>query len=247
MLDNLPTIRVITLEESLDRRRNFTRQIVKYTNNYKFIPFKRFEKGNFSIKGDWIQTLHRNSYGSITSHLYNLYDWYHTCEDDYCIVMEDDASFITLNYWKFTFKEFIDALPKEWEAVQLVFMGEDLQEPTFRNRTWYDWCAVAFIMKRTYVKKLIEQHVISPTIFTVTLKDSCAHLKPIPETIFFDETNKNVYMFPLFVEDVINCGSTYKGNELIMDGTQGPLHNSSYEFIVNWWKNNNIDLKRIFK
>ena len=247
MLHDLPTIRVITLKESLDRQNNFVSQISKYTNNYKFITFDRFENTDFNMTGDTLYLLHSNSYGSISSHLYNLYDWYYSCEDDYCIIMEDDISFATLNYWKFTLKDFINKLPNSWEAIQLILVSENMEDPVLRNRLWGDWCLAAFIVKREYAKKVIEHHVINSNTFNVTLKGSRAPLVPIPESIILNEDNKNIYSFPLFVEDIINCNSTYKGTELIMENGQGPFHRSSYHFILNWWKNNNIDLKRIFK
>jgi hypothetical protein len=243
LLDNLPTIRVITLRESADRRDNFVRQINKYTNNYKFIICERFETSDFSLKGETLQALHSNSYGPIASHLYNLYDWYNTCQDDFCIIMEDDVSFETLDYWKFTLKEFISILPTNWEAIQLVNVGEGLETPTkIRSRNWNDWCIAAFIVKRSYAKKVIDQHVIAPNNFCVDLKTS---FLPIVENVILDPSNSNVYIFPLFVEDTVNCKSTYKGTELVMYDGQGPLHHDSHEFILNWWKNNNIDLQRI--
>lgn len=247
MLNNLPTIRVITIKESLDRQNNFVTQINKYTDNYKFITFDRFENTNFTMIGDTLYLLHKNSYGSISSHLYNLYDWYYSCDDDYCIIMEDDISFETLNYWNFTLKEFIDTLPNNWEAVQLILVSENMETPILRNRLWSDWCLAAFIVTRKYVKKVIEHHVINSTTFNVTLNGFRAPLLPIPESIILDESNENIYSFPLFVEDTINCKSTYKGTELLMEGTQGPFHHSSHHFILNWWKNNDITLKRIFK
>jgi len=247
LLNNLPTIRVITIKESFDRRHNFIRQINNYTDNYKFITFDRFENTDFTMVGDTLHLLHRNSYGSISSHLYNLYDWYHSCEDDYCIIMEDDISLETLNYWNFTLKEFIDKLPNNWEAVQLILVSENMEEPNLRNRIWGDWCLAAFIATRKYVKKVIEHHVINSSTFNVTLPGVRATFLPIPEAIILDESNENIYLFPLFIEDVVNCSSTYKGKDLIMEGAQGPFHHSSHDFILNWWKTNNVNLKRIFK
>ena len=252
MLDNLPTIRVITVEDAQNRRNNFSKQISKYTDNYKFITFKKFKDSDFTLEGETLSSLHENSYGPIASHLANLYDWYYTCNDDYCIVMEDDLSFLTLNYWNFTLKEFIEKLPDNWEAVQLVNVSPRLETPEFKNKAWDEWCVAVFIVKRSYVKKIIDKHIINPKKFNVDLFINNCYILPIVENILIDYTNKNVYIFPLFVEDVINCVSTSYISTIDLPPppnqfSQPPHHYESYEFILNWWKNNTITLQRIFK
>jgi hypothetical protein len=165
--------------------------------------------------------------------------------------MEDDLSFLTLNYWNFTLKEFIEKLPDNWEAVQLINVGPRLETPVFKNKNIDEYCVAAFLVKRDYVKKIIDRHVITPTTFNVDLfRDNFSwSMMPIVENILMDYTNKNVYVYPLFVEDVVNCVST----SYIPVGpapnkfSQAPYHYESYDFILDWWKNNNITLQRIFK
>jgi hypothetical protein len=239
MMNGLPKIMVLSLQESRDRRENFIQQGV--AKNYKFVTVPRFKDTGQTLLG--AEMLHPNSYGPVASHLANLFVWYRTSSDPYCIVMEDDVSFDTVKYWNFTFKEFIEELPSNWEAVQLVVVSENREPPKFRRRLITDWCAAVFLMKREYVKNLLAKHVVLPDIFNIYIDSTTL---PIVENVLFDSKNPNVYSYPLFLEDVSNCKSTYIGTELPLYNGQGPEHHESHNFILNWWKNNKITLKDIF-
>ena len=40
-------------------------------------------------------------------------------EEEYAIFVDDDTDISTIDYWSFTWDEFVANLPKNWECVQL--------------------------------------------------------------------------------------------------------------------------------
>ena len=61
--------------------------------------------------------------GCVTSHLKAIKQWYETTDTPYAIFAEDDVSFDTAFFWKFTWNEFLEKLPYDWDVVQLAIIN----------------------------------------------------------------------------------------------------------------------------
>jgi GR25 family glycosyltransferase involved in LPS biosynthesis len=242
-LEGLPTIHYISLEESVDRRTNLENWFQKY-NITNYVPhlFKRFEEYNYELVGPYTHLLAHHSKGPITSHFCLLKELYETYDDEYFLIVEDDLSLEPVQYWNFTWQEFYQNLPEDWNCVQLVVLREyDCKEFYFEKRKEKDWCAAAYLIKREYVKLLLDLYYQN-NYFNLNIKD--VDYPPIIELLLFSN-NPGVYSFPLFVEDCYATKtSLLKENahaELI--NGQGPNHHSSYNNVINWWKNKGVNLK----
>lgn len=215
--ENAPSIRLISLYESEDRRQIMREQFEKYgITNYHFFLSERYEKikSNFRVdyhfspsKGNlpWnAESMH----GSVITHLENMRQWYITTNEPYAIFMDDDLDFSTSEYWNFTLKEFIDHLPPEWEAVQLIRcqqppgqFGPDAED-TQLKLFWGRWWGAAFLMKRSYVRKVIERHIRGSLYYNLRILDNYDIYNPLD----FIENVENTLMlgktrplnFPLF-------------------------------------------------
>jgi GR25 family glycosyltransferase involved in LPS biosynthesis len=231
-LTDLPTIHYISLEESVDRRTNLENWFQKY-NITNYVPhlFKRFEEYNYNLVGPNVHLLADHSKGPVTSHLCLLKELYETYDDEYFLIVEDDLSLETVEYWNFTWKEFYDNLPKDWNGIQLTILREyNVQDYSFENRRDKDWCIAAYLIKREYIKYLLDLYYFVDN--TLNLSSSFI---PVVEDLLFYHTNSNIYCFPLFVEDFYNAKSTYRNPELsgnILDD----CHHKSYHNALNWWK-----------
>jgi GR25 family glycosyltransferase involved in LPS biosynthesis len=236
-LKDLPTIHYISLEKSTDRRNNLENWFKKY-NITNYVPhlFKRFEEYDYNLVGPYVDHLAPHSKGPITSHFTLLKELYETHNDEYFLIIEDDLSLETVQYWNFTWEEFFNNLPKDWNCIQLVLIREHLcNDYIFEKRKENDWCAAAYLIKREYIKLLLDLYYFD-NFFNLDIEN--LELPPIIERLLF--TNKpGVYCFPLFVEDCYNTYSSLhpeKAHTELIKG-QGPMHHTSYDSVINWWKN----------
>jgi len=248
-LEGLPRIHYISLEESVDRRTNLENWFKKY-NITDYVPhlFKRFEEYNHKLVGPYVDSLAIHSRGPITSHFTLLKEWYETTDEPYTLIVEDDLSLAPVEYWNFTWKEFFQNLPEDWNSVQFVLVREHIcNDYKFERRRERDWCAAAFLIKREYAKLLLDLYYFD-NYFNLYIKD--LEYPPVIEHLLF--TNKpGVYCFPLFAEDCYNTHSSLlpeNAHAELING-QGPMHHFSYDCVMNWWKNKGafMNIDQIFE
>jgi hypothetical protein len=232
-LEGLPSIYYISIEESTQRREHMFKQFAEYgITNLNGLVYKRFHEYNFHLYGKYVDQLHHNSKGPVTSHLNAVRWWVENTDEDYCFIIEDDISLEPVKYWNFTWKEFYERLPKKWDVIQMSWIRQDNLEPCFRKRVETDWGACAYLIKREYAKKLIETY-IKPDGYHLEVPNRT--ILPIIENIMFTGMG-TVYNFPLFTEDVYNVASTFDGTDPTIISGQGDCHVTSHEYIMYWWK-----------
>jgi hypothetical protein len=238
-LSRFPSINCISIEESVDRRKSIINKFSAYDiSDINFHTFPRYKDGDYKLFGTKVDQLHFHSRGPVTSHLKSIKSWVNNTTEEYTFFCEDDISLETVQYWNFNWKEFFQNLPKDWELIQLAWIREPEHFLDFgfkmRNRCWCDWSGCAYLIKREFAKKLIDNYhpneyfFLEYQGFDANIRDWWA-LIPTIETIIFSNIGK-VYSFPLFMEDTINCPSTYAENG------QGYLHLDSHESTKQLWK-----------
>ena len=226
-LEGIPQIHYISIEESKERRDNLHKQFNEFGIS-NFIPhiFSRYVHGDYHIEGDNLESIDKRGYGPTTSHLITLKEWYENSTDDEVLIVEDDLSFETVQYWGFSWKDFRNKLPSDWNCIQLICLREySYNNYQFEKRKLRDYCAAAYLIKREYVKLLLDNYYDGNKFTFYNIKEI-----PILEHIIFS-FKKGVYNFPLFVEEVEKTDSTFLGPT-----TQGAFHHSSYNDVINWWK-----------
>lgn len=238
-LGNFPTINCVTIEESEKRRQSLKSKFLNYgIVDINFHIFPRYKEGDCELVGSKVDWLNFHSKGPVTSHLKAVKNWYNNTKEDYTFFCEDDLSLETVRYWNFNWAEFFQKLPKDWEIVQLAW----IREPNhfldhgykLRNRCWCDWSGCAYLITRGFAKKLIDAYYPND-IFLLEYQGNDADkrdwwaLTPTIETIIYSNLGK-VYSFPLFVEDTVECESTYAGNG------QGYMHHDAHKIAINLWK-----------
>lgn len=241
-LDNAPKIICITTEGADNRIGNFINQCSSLNiSNYRIMKFKPYEEYGFTITGKYINNIHKNSKGPTTSHLLAIKNWLDSSEEDFVLIMEDDVSLETVQYWNFNFSDFINSLPQDWECVQLSCIRESFNniEIKTRSRLNSDWGCQAYLLNRNYAKKLIKKYYVSNTHFNLDNFNVKVQIKPeeygiydlfpIVENILFEGVGV-VYNMPLFIEDINNTNSNFAQSN-------DQIHINSHNHILNWWKN----------
>lgn len=248
-LKNFPPVHFISIIDSEERRKLlFDKFLENNITNVTQHVFKRYEEGDYVLNGQLIDKIVGSGRGPLTSHLRAIKSWYYGTDEPYALFCEDDLSLETVRYWNFTWEEFFNELPKDWECVQLCWVRE--QDSMFRflieirERCWCDWSACCYLIKRSYAKKLIshyyrdEEFVLDYAGIDKNERPEWA-LVPNAENIIFSKFNI-VYGFPLFCEDIRNLDSSIKDSKDKYNNRHWNIY--SYDTIIEWWHNTGKNL-----
>jgi hypothetical protein len=208
-LENFPSINYISLYESVDRQHRFQKQLKKLgitkSNLYLTDRLSTF-RDSLIIEGDFIEDLGNHIMGVTISHLNMLRNWYTSCNEPYAIFCEDDASFASVDYWNFTWNDFICNLPQDWECIQLMRMATDPNDPKENQYcnltlTFGRWWGSHSLMKRSYVKKILDKFVKGHNHYHFEIHTDQENVSyyPIAENVLFLSVGA-VWNFPLLVE-----------------------------------------------
>ena len=204
-LENFPPVYCISLSDSIDRQKSFTNQfLLNGIENVKMVEAYDGRKINYSIENDTVDGLYfyqmdSGGIAAAISHLKAIKEWYNSSDSEYAIFFEDDISIQSLDDWNFAWKDFIEALPKNWKVIQLSLIKENGIEDSdmkLNSRNWWNWSAGAYLIRRNYAKELIE-HFYQDNKYYLKIKDH-DDLIPCVEYCLFSLANTDAYTIPLF-------------------------------------------------
>ena len=115
---------------------------------------------NHILEGSYDIGITSGEVGCVTSHLKAIKQWYETSDTPYAIFAEDDVSFDTARFWKFTWDEFVEKLPYDWDVVQLAIINPGVVYASMHARWVNDFSTACFMITRHHAKKLIEHHCV---------------------------------------------------------------------------------------
>ena len=264
-LKNFPSFNFVSIEESEDRRKNLYQNFNKYgLTNIRPNIFSRYKENDVELKyskKDWFippQNFFNEEYlpnvGALISHLKAIKNWYENTNEECAFFCEDDMSFETVKYWNFSWEEFYNKLPEDWQCIQLSIsriqptMFEFFQpEVHLRERQLTDFSCCAYLIRRSHAKKLLDNYYDGKILTYDYLGDDydqrlnsnpnnvSAYYPYIENVIYTIFDNKKVYTFPLFVEDPDNVST--------LNGQYKEEHNTyPYRSIMNWWKEKGLKI-----
>lgn len=245
-LQNFPSVNYISLYESVDRQQYMENQLnalgIKRSNAY---ISERFDKlSDIKITGPCIHEV-TAQFGTIIAHLNIMRNWYNSCNEPYAIFCEDDVSFESVNYWNFTWNEFMENLPSDWECVQLMRLvspwHNDSEQYLKINLREGRWWGAHSLMRREYVKKILEKTCIGINEYHFEIWDNDILITPIIENLLFMGVGK-VYNIPLLIEN-LRFNTTF-GNRL---SDSAKNQERSHRTVLNKWNNtgNLLNIKDI--
>jgi GR25 family glycosyltransferase involved in LPS biosynthesis len=236
-LENFPSVYYVSLEESVDRQQNIERQFAEYDIVPTPILSKRFAESDDEITGKFLDQMNGGTTGCVISHLKAIRKWYEETDEDYAFFCEDDLSLETVQYWDFTWEEFIKTIPDDALCVQLLVIRKDYETFDLRKKLWDDWAGTAYIITRDYARVLVEHYCFGEKKFHLELPGSGNVLTPLLENVLFETLENVCYTIPLFVED-IGFGTTFSPEEdNEVNGNQKNGHIEAYKTVLNYWKN----------
>jgi GR25 family glycosyltransferase involved in LPS biosynthesis len=191
--------------------------------------------------------LRSSEIGCIASHIKALKHWLDTSDSEYAVIMEDDFSFDTVEYWSWDWEYFMANIPKNADIIQMAMIKNDpinfamhKKEPFSKNNKMsYSWSTACYLIKRSYATNLVKLHYIH------------------------GRYNLQSYGFKNQAADVIlyNLGSAYSiplfsyilDTKYSINKDHNDFHTRSKATIDDWWrinankynKNQFFDLKEV--
>jgi hypothetical protein len=236
-LENFPSVYYVSLEESTDRQKNLERQFAEYGITPTAIISKRHSESDDEITGKFLDQMNGGTIGCAVSHIKAIRKWYEETDEEYAFFCEDDLSLETIQYWDFTWEEFIETIPEGSLYVQLLLIRDNYETFEIRKKLWDDWAATAYILTREYAKLLVDSYCLGEKKFHLEIPGVNNYAVPLVENILFETVDKGGAAVPLFVEDV-NFGTTFspEEDEQVVNNQKGG-HYEARETVLNYWKN----------
>ena len=150
-LEGIPHIVCITTDDATHRIENFIKQCEKYDiTNYSIFSSPRFDVNKFVLNGKYIDRIHENSKGPVTSHINAIKHWYDNSKENLVLILEDDVDLSITEYWSFSWKDFADHIPNDYGCVHLCLLRDSFENIPikFRSRLNKDWGCQAYLINR---------------------------------------------------------------------------------------------------
>jgi GR25 family glycosyltransferase involved in LPS biosynthesis len=233
-LKNFGPVYLINLKDHTHRLENARKEFDKYgVTDYAVIEAVDGRNSDLSnlISGDYPR-LKASEIGCVMSHIKALNHWLETSNSDYAIIMEDDFSFDTVQFWQWDWEYVYNNIPKNADIVQLIMIKNDPvtfsihKKQPYKKETnmTYSWSTACYLIKREYAQKLVKIHY-SKQKYRLPHH---GYKNQAADVILYNLGN--AYSIPLFTHmlDIKNS----------INHQHGSFHSRSKENIDNWWKNN---------
>lgn len=131
-LSGFPTVYYISLKESVNRREFMAKQLDAHGIKHHAFLVDRYSEIKDSLDVRIYPEAAKPlltplNVGCSVSQIQIMRHWYENTNENYTIFCDDDANFNSINYWTFTWQEFVETLPPDWNIVQLIRMDDIIE------------------------------------------------------------------------------------------------------------------------
>ena len=228
-LDGFGPVYVINMEESIDRKSYIEKHFEQYgISKYSFVKAVDGSKEDLSglITNHDSLPITKGEAACSISHLKAIEQWLSESDSEYAIFVEDDASFETVDFWEFTWKDFLSSIDYDYDILQLAIINNFTVNPRLHLREFLDWSAAVYLIKRQYAEKLIKKHKVENK-YTL---NKIRHLS-VSEGMLFGRSL--CYSIPLFTYS-IDLGSSLNESHV------QTVHRTSKAQTMKYWQNNRM-------
>ena len=161
-MDGFPHIYYTNVDRKVDRKQYMESQFDSLGLSYTRVEMLSCPKDgppkNFldNLTGTYPDNCSQwiNWYGSL---LFDFFEEWLTTNEEYLLFMEDDYDLSLIKNWHFTWKEFMDRVPYDWDCIQLGFESPDII-PFYLHPTRPQYSLGPSLLRRDYVEKLVSLH-----------------------------------------------------------------------------------------
>lgn len=240
-LDNIPPVYWLTTPKATDRQQN---TLVNFQNHgiIDHTMVYGYDVNDFDmsiVTGPYFNEMKTVEIVISVSHLKMIKKWYEETDAEYGLFFEDDINLETVNYWNFSWDEFINDLPYNWNIIQLVVVKEKMPDDLgLMKKTNRYWSACAYLVTRKYAERLINTYTREDDTYDINVKND-KNAIPYAENIIYFLGEPDAYSVPLFTENV-----ELDSNFFITNDIQEKVKTSNYtseRVVMNWWKTKGKD------
>ncbi len=177
------------------------------------------------LKGIIPNDVTTNELGCCLSHLKAIKHFYENTDDDYCLILEDDANLDLARYWNFTWTEFFSLLPYDWDCVQLTTICTGDIHIKLHLKFINDFSAAIYLISRHHAAKLMKNHVRGKKYKL----DNGIRPRAVSEDTVLE--SGKTYTIPLFLYN-LNFDSTIHPEHIHV------FHRGPYTALLNFWEQN---------
>jgi len=167
------------------------------------------------------------------SHLKAIEYWINDSNSEYSIICEDDISFDPVEYWNFTWKEFINRISFDWDIIQLSVCYSN-KNTNFKLQKKKDgdffYGAQCYIIKRNYAKKILKKYLVNGK-YNLDFPS----MEIMADAKLLYGHSDNVFVTSIFAENTDFISDNMYPNP--------PNIKTEKEKIMNFWKNNTLSFE----
>ena len=235
VLDGFGPLYIINLKRRTDRYE----RMMNLINDNKIVEYTFIDAvdgtENIDYLIDNVEQKHRDmakmsEIATTISHIKAIEHWINTSDSEYAIFAEDDLSDETIQYWGWTWKEFMSAIDFDYDVLQLCQTQVTKIDYKIHKRRRNDYSAGLYILKRDHAKRILDR-----MIYKGKYKVNDHRTKVIADhTVIFGNTDK-AYSCGLFTYN------TDTDSDVNPSGAN--LHKRSKDLVIKFWKDNKLSLK----
>ena len=184
------------------------------------------------IKGRYPTNMLSSEIGCTTSHLKALQHYLETSDSPYAIIMEDDCSLELVHYWNFTWSDFFNHFPYDWDVVQIAIISTGDIHVKLHKRFVNDFSTACYVINRYHAEKLVRLHCRGDKYKL----DQDVKPRPVADDLIYN--SGNTFAIPLLLY------RTELGSSIHPDHVDA-FHKHNYQAQFEYWSQNgaNIDIK----
>jgi hypothetical protein len=226
---------VINLPRRTDRREHMEKLFKDYkVTNYTFIDAfdaqENIHRFIYNAERKNEKSAKRTETAACMSHLKAIKHWLDTSDTEYAIFAEDDLSMDTVQYWPWTWQEFLDAIYFDYDVLQLCLTQFGQKNVKMHKRFRTDYSAGLYILKRSHAQSVIKRMIIDEK-YNVNIDRNDVI---VDHSVIMGNTDR-AYACGLFTYDVSTP------SDINPSGVR--LHTKSRESVLQYWKQNKLTLK----
>ena len=177
--------------------------------------------------------MNQQEVGCCMSHLKAIKHFYEETDDDYCMIMEDDAVLDIARFWNFTWQEFVSYLPYDWDCVQMTTITTGDIYVKLHLKFINDFSAAAYLITRHHAGKVLRNHMRGDK----WKLDNNVKPRAVSEDTIME--SGKTYSIPLFLYN-LNFNSTIHPEHIHV------FHQGPYNALYNFWSQSGatVDIKQ---
>lgn len=230
-LNNFGPVYLINLKDHKHRLTNAKKEFNKYgIKDYTVIEAIDGRNSDLRhiVEGKY-PNLKPSEIGCLASHIKALKHWLDTSDSEYAVIMEDDFSFDTVQYWQWDWDYVTNSIPKNAQIVQLIMIQNDpvkfnlhKKQPFDKNKKMsYAWSTACYLIKRNYAETLVNLHYVDGKYKL----NNYGYINQAADVILYNLGD--AYSMPLFTHILDSKNS--------INSSHGDFHSRSKNNIDSWW------------